>query len=61
MRAMGNQDFILSYVQSCTSGKLGLSECGPIWQLGVIAVFLLVAVLTLIAMRVRSRTEPGKA
>ena len=58
---MGNNDFILSYVNSCASGKLALSECGPIWQLGVIVVFLLVAVLALMAMRFRSRTEPGKA
>ena len=58
---MGNQHFLLTYVQSCTSGKLGISECGPIWQMAVIAVFLLVAVVTLLVLRLRSRAEPGKA
>ena len=55
---MSSQNFILMYVQSCASGKLGLSDCGPIWQMAVIAVFLLVAVATLLALRFRSRTQP---
>jgi len=55
---MNTQNFILTYVQSCASGKLGLSECGPIWQMGVIVVFLLVAVLALVAMRFRPRSQP---
>jgi len=58
---MGTQNFIMTYVQSCASGKLGLSDCGPIWQMAVIAVFLLVAVATLLVLRLRSRTEPEKA
>ena len=58
---MGTQNFVLTYLQSCTNGKLGVSDCGPIWQLGVIAVFLLIAVVTLLVLRARSRAEPGKA
>lgn len=58
---MGTQNFILMYLQSCASGKLGISECGPIWQMTIIAVFLLVAVATLLILRLRSRTEPEKA
>jgi len=58
---MGTQNFIMTYVQSCASGKLGLSDCGPIWQMAVIAVFLLVAVAMLLVLRFRSRTEPEKA
>ena len=57
---MGNH-FILTYVQSCTSGKLGMSDCGPIWQMAVIAAFLLAAVATLLVLRFRSRTESEKA
>lgn len=58
---MNTQDFILTYIQSCASGRLGMSDCGPIWQLAVIAVFLLVAVLALAALRLRARPETEKA
>ena len=50
---MGNQGFVLAYVQSCTNGTLGMAECGPIWQLGVIAALLLVAIIALAALRLR--------
>lgn len=52
---MNTQDFILAYIESCASGRLNMSECGPIWQLAVIAVFLLVAVIVLAALRLRAR------
>ena len=46
-------NFILSYVQSCASGKLPLTECGPVWQFGVIALLLLCAILVLLALLLR--------
>ena len=58
---MGTQNLVLSYIQSCTSGRLGLSDCGPIWQLGVIAALLVIAVVALLLMRIRARHEPQKA
>jgi hypothetical protein len=58
---MGTQNLIVSYIQSCTSGRLSLSDCGPIWQLGVIAALLLIAVVALLVMRVRAHSEPEKA
>jgi hypothetical protein len=58
---MNTQALILNLVQSCISGRLGMSDCGPIWQLGVIAVFLLVAVVTLLALRLRSSPQSQKA
>jgi len=57
---MGDQNFIVGYVQACTSGPLPLSECGPVWQLGIIAALLVLAVLTLVALRVgRSLAAPS--
>jgi hypothetical protein len=47
--------FVVTYVQSCASGVLGSSECGPIWQLAVIGVLLVSAVFTLLVLRLRSR------
>lgn len=51
--------FVASYVQACTSGKLPVSECGPVWQLGIIATLLTLAVLTLIALRVGRSLGPS--
>jgi hypothetical protein len=54
-----DQNFILGYVQACTDGKIPVSECGPVWQLGIITTLLVLAVLTLIALRVgRSLAVP---
>jgi len=58
---MTSGNLVLNYVASCTSGKLGLSDCGPIWQLGVIAVLLVVMVLALLALRLRARAEPEES
>lgn len=52
-------DFIWRYVDSCASGALKLSECGPVWQLGVIAVLLGIAVIVLVALRVRTPLQTG--
>ncbi len=58
---MNTQNLILNFIQSCISGRLGMSDCGPIWQLGVIAVFLLAAVATLLVLRLRSSPATEKA
>jgi hypothetical protein len=57
-QGMSDQSFVLAYVQACTGGKLPFSECGPMWHLLVIAVFLALAVLTLLVLRIRARAQP---
>jgi len=57
---MSDQGFVLAYVQSCTVGDLGMADCGPIWQLGIIAVLLLIAIVTLTLLQLR-RPQPGSA
>jgi hypothetical protein len=47
------QGIVLWYVQSCANGTLGASDCGPIWQLGVIAALLLLAVVALVVLQFR--------
>ncbi|HKA38558.1 MAG TPA: hypothetical protein VKD25_02210 [Burkholderiales bacterium] len=54
---MGGQNFIVSYIQACTSGKLPFSECGPIWQLFVIAAFLVAAIAAFLVLRLRPRAR----
>ena len=51
---IGNLDFIWHYVGSCANGTLRLSECGPVWQLGVIAFLICIGIIVLIALRARS-------
>jgi len=54
---MGSQHFILAYVQECSSGKIMLSECGPAWQIGIIAVLLVSAIAALLVLRIRAYTQ----
>jgi hypothetical protein len=58
---LGNQRVVLEYVQSCAGGSLGMAECGPIWQLGVIATLLLAAIVTLALLQFRTRPPAAKA
>ena len=51
---MGDRDIVIEFVKSCTAGALGISDCGPVWQLGIIATFLVIAVATLVVLRLRA-------
>lgn len=51
---MGDRGIIIEFVSACTGGGLGVSECGPVWQLSVIAAFLVVALAVLVILRVRA-------
>lgn len=57
---MGSENFILTYVQACTGGKLPFSDCGPIWQLGVIAALLAAAIMFLILLRMRPQGQSAQ-
>ncbi len=46
---MNDGDFILNYVQDCISARLSFADCGPLWQLGIIAILVAVAFLFVIA------------
>ena len=58
---MGDRGIVIEYVRSCTAGALGMSDCGPVWQLGVIAVFLVIAVATLVVLRLRAVAQARSA
>lgn len=51
---MGNVGFLLSYLQSCTGGRLSIGDCSVVWQMLVIVVLLVLAISTLIVLRVRA-------
>lgn len=58
---MGSQHFILTYVEACSSGKLVLSECGPVWQFGVIAALLVSAITMLAVLRIRAYARSARS
>lgn len=54
---MGNENFILNYVHACSSNQLPLADCGPVWQLAIIAALLFTAVTTLVVINIRSSPQ----
>ena len=54
---MGQREFIFEYVRSCTYGGLKISDCAPVWQFAAIAVVLVVAIVTLVVLRLRASTR----
>lgn len=51
---MGDKGIIIEYVRSCTGGALRISDCGPVWQLATMAAFLVLAIVTLLILRLRA-------
>ncbi len=51
---MNNENFVLHYVQACSSNQLPIGDCGPVWQLGIIAVLLIMAIGSLVVLSFRS-------
>jgi hypothetical protein len=58
---MGNDAFVLNYVNACTTSKLPLSECGPVWQIGIIGFLLISAIAVLVVLRVRAYMQAGQS
>lgn len=58
---MGGENFILTYLQSCIGGKLAFSDCGPIWQMAIIAAVLVAAVICLLALKLRPPGQSGQS
>ncbi len=58
---MSNQNFIFGYIEACARGSLRLADCGPVWQMGVIAVLLVLAIAVLAMLRLRATPQsmPG--
>ena len=54
---MGQGGYIIDYVRSCTAGGLKISDCAPVWQFAAIAVVLVIAIVTLVVLRLRSATR----
>lgn len=51
---MNNENFVINYVHACSSHQLPLGDCGPVWQLGIIATLLVMAIASLVILNFRS-------
>ncbi len=58
---MGDENFILIYVQACTGGKLAFADCGPVWQLGIIATLLTIAIMFLVLPRILPQRQSAQS
>lgn len=58
---MNGENFILSYARACGSGNLPFSECGPVWQCGIIAALLTAAIVVLIMLRLPAGTQAASS
>jgi hypothetical protein len=58
---MGNYLFLISYVRSCANGALRIGDCGPVWQMGVIAALLVLLIVALAALRWHSTRHSATA
>lgn len=57
---MGSDNFIMSYVTACTTGKLTFTDCGPVWQFTVIAMLLAVAIMFLLFVVLSPQRQSAK-
>ena len=53
---MHTPSFIALYLRDCASGAITIGECGPVWELTVIALLLLAAILALVYLPTFSST-----
>lgn len=58
---MGNYLFLISYIQACANGALRIGDCGPVWQMGVIAGLLLLLIVALAIMRWHSMRSADRS
>lgn len=48
---------VISYLQGCATGSIRFQDCGPVWQMGVIAGLIVLAIIALVAMRLSGRAN----
>lgn len=57
---MSDENFLISYVKECASGKVAFNDCGPVWQFSVIAFALVATIILLLALMTPAKPETVK-
>jgi uncharacterized membrane protein YdbT with pleckstrin-like domain len=48
---MDNTGLVVAYVRACIAGAPDAGDCSPVWQLGVIVVLIVIAIISLVVLR----------
>jgi hypothetical protein len=57
---MDNTGLVVAYVRACIAGAPDAGDCSPVWQLGVIAVLIIIAIISLIVLRMSASAAEGR-
>jgi len=59
MGSASSADVVIGHVQACTTNSLPLPKCGPACRFGTITLLIVLATLTLLALRTRPMVRLG--
>jgi hypothetical protein len=57
---MDNTGLVVAYVRACIAGAPDAGDCSPVWQLGVIAVLIIIAIISLVVLRMSASAAEGR-
>jgi hypothetical protein len=57
---MDNTGLVVAFVRACVAGAPDAGDCSPVWQLGVIAVLIVLAIITLIVLRLSAGQQEAR-
>jgi hypothetical protein len=57
----GTAAFVAAYVNGCIAAAVSSGDCGPVWQLGIIAALLVVSIVTLALLRLSAYRSASRA
>jgi uncharacterized membrane protein YdbT with pleckstrin-like domain len=57
---MDNTGLVVAYVRACIAGAPDAGDCSPVWQLGVIVVLIVIAIISLVVLRMSAPAAEGR-
>ena len=57
---MNELSMVAGYVRACLAGAPDAGDCSPVWQLGVIAVLIVLALVTLVVLRLSAQKQEAQ-
>jgi len=57
---MDNTGLVVTYVRACVAGAADAGDCSPVWQLGVIVVLIVIAIISLVVLRMSASGGQGR-
>ena len=57
---MDNTSLVVAYVRACVAGAPDAGDCSAVWQLGVIVVLIVIAIISLVVLRLSAQGQEGR-